>query len=156
MADLVIAGFHRDFRFLSNFWEGPQPVLYRGSWPTAEHAYQAAKSYDPAHVERVRQATSPRDAKRAGRSASLVPHWETTKVLVMWQVLIAKFGGDHELWARLVETNGYHLVEGNTWHDQFWGSCTCVQRSCQPPGENWLGRLLMVVRDANPAGLGES
>ena len=32
------------------------------------------------------------------------------------------------------------LVEGNTWGDRFWGVCGGV-------GLNWLGRLLMQVRD---------
>lgn len=152
----VIDRFDGNHRFLSNFHEGAAPVAYRGYWRTAEHAYQAAKSYDPAHVERVRQATTPGQAKRAGREAVLVPHWDTTKVLVMWQVLVAKFGGqDYSLWARLVDTRPALLVEGNTWHDQFWGDCACGREACAGAGENWLGRLLMVVRDANPAGLAQ-
>lgn len=154
MTTAVIDRFDGEHRFLSNFYVGPHPVVYRGHWPTAEHAYQAAKSYDPHHVQRVRAALTPGEAKRAGRGAVLVPHWETTRVLVMWQVLVAKFGRDLDLWDRLVATGYARLVEGNHWHDQFWGDCHCDQRpGCAAPGENWLGRLLEVVRDANPSAL---
>lgn len=153
MTALTIDRFEGEHRFLSNFYEGAAPVVYRGTWRTAEHAYQAAKSYDPAHVQRVLACTTPGQAKRAGREAVLVPHWDTTRVLVMWEVLVAKFGGqDLSLWARLVDTRPALLVEGNTWHDQFWGNCTCP-RHVNLLGENWLGRLLMVVRDANPSRL---
>lgn len=143
----VIDRFQGDLRFLSNFYAGHHPVTHRGiPWPTAEHAYQAAKSFNAPHVNRIWACESPGDAKRAGRSVALPPHWGTSRVLVMWGVLCAKFEDPHLL-ERLRETGGAVLVEGNTWHDQFWGSCTCVQRACQPPGENWLGRLLMVLRD---------
>lgn len=33
-----------------------------------------------------------------------------------------------------------------SWHDNFWGNCTCVK--CENiEGQNWLGKLLMKVRD---------
>lgn len=41
---------------------------------------------------------------------------------------------------KLLATGDAELVEGNTWGDRFWGVCNGV-------GQNWLGRLLMQVRD---------
>ena len=42
----------------------------------------------------------------------------------------------------LLETGDAILEEGNIWHDFFWG----VDASSRY-GENWLGKLLMELRD---------
>ena len=45
----------------------------------------------------------------------------------------------------LLSTGGGDLVEGNRWHDNFWGRCVC--RACRRiGGANVLGTLLMQVR----------
>jgi len=36
------------------------------------------------------------------------------------------------------------LAEYNTWHDRYWGICTC--KVCHKQGENHLGLLLMKIR----------
>jgi predicted NAD-dependent protein-ADP-ribosyltransferase YbiA (DUF1768 family) len=46
---------------------------------------------------------------------------------------------------QLLDTHGVLLVEGNTWHDQVWGSCRCDDH-CDTPGGNALGVILMAVR----------
>ena len=38
------------------------------------------------------------------------------------------------------------LIEGNTWHDNYWGDCSC-NRCKSKSGENMLGILLMELRD---------
>ena len=45
-----------------------------------------------------------------------------------------------ELGNKLLETGNQELVEGNTWGDIFWGVCN-------GKGQNWLGKILMMVRD---------
>jgi predicted NAD-dependent protein-ADP-ribosyltransferase YbiA (DUF1768 family) len=42
-------------------------------------------------------------------------------------------------------THPHRLVEGNTWHDPFWGDCHCGR--CPADGENMLGGVLMELRD---------
>lgn len=42
--------------------------------------------------------------------------------------------------AMLLATEDVELVEGNSWNDTFWGVCKGV-------GLNWLGQILMKVRD---------
>lgn len=37
------------------------------------------------------------------------------------------------------------IIEWNTWHDQFWGKCSCDE--CGGCGENYLGLELMVIRE---------
>jgi predicted NAD-dependent protein-ADP-ribosyltransferase YbiA (DUF1768 family) len=43
------------------------------------------------------------------------------------------------------------MIEGNWWHDNFWGDCYCNNKSgkhpeCLKPGLNKLGLLLMNLR----------
>lgn len=70
---------------------------------------------------------------------------------VMSSLLRVKFA-EPGLRDKLLRTADRPLVEGNTWHDNFWGKCSC--RKCgllvQNGGleqENWLGKLLEVVRE---------
>jgi predicted NAD-dependent protein-ADP-ribosyltransferase YbiA (DUF1768 family) len=47
---------------------------------------------------------------------------------------------------QLVLTGEEKLVEGNYWHDNFWGSCICEK--CQRKLKlNWLGQILMEERN---------
>jgi len=48
---------------------------------------------------------------------------------------------------RLKNTEGYELIEGNFWHDCYWGNCSC-EKCKNIEGQNVLGRLLMKVRTA--------
>jgi predicted NAD-dependent protein-ADP-ribosyltransferase YbiA (DUF1768 family) len=38
------------------------------------------------------------------------------------------------------------LIEGNYWHDNCWGSCTCI-KCADRPKQNALGKILMLVRE---------
>ena len=40
----------------------------------------------------------------------------------MKKILEQKFS-DTELKKKLVDTGNEKIIEGNTWHDNFWGSC---------------------------------
>lgn len=143
----VIAEFRGRFRFLSNFWLAE--VWFEGvCYPSLEHAFQAAKTLDPGEREWIRQASSPKQAKRrggrcgeGGRRITLRRDWEAVKVEVMRELIAIKFAAGSELARRLLATGERELVEGNWWGDRFWGVC-------DGRGENWLGRLLMERRAA--------
>ena len=45
----------------------------------------------------------------------------------------------------LLATGGEELIEGNWWHDNFFGVCTCGP--CDGKGKNNLGKILMRVRE---------
>ena len=63
----------------------------------------------------------------------------------MYQCVKAKFQ-DPELKNLLLETKHRYLVEGTTWHDNYWGNCSCEKcKSIQ--GNNQLGKTLMRVRE---------
>ena len=63
----------------------------------------------------------------------------------MEEVVAAKFNHNPDLAGQLLATEGFLLVEGNTWHDQVWGSCRCDDHR-DSPGANALGVILMHVR----------
>jgi ribA/ribD-fused uncharacterized protein len=118
-----------------------RPVEYA----TAEHLFQASKTEDPGWQKRIAEAFTPAAAKTLGRCAPLRPYWENDKFGVMHDVLKAKFNQNQDLGRRLAATAPEPLMEGNTWHDQTWGDCTCPEHAAIP-GLNALGVILMRVR----------
>lgn len=133
----IIDRFEGEHAFLSNF--------HPGGPNTVEHGFQANKTLDSGWFNRILAAPTPGKAKRLGRKAPLRPDWENVKVPVMLDLLRVKFSVP-ALRERLLATGNAELIEGNTWHDNFWGDCTCGRPECQEPGNNTLGDLLMQVR----------
>lgn len=129
--------FRGEYWFLSNFY--PSEVEYEGiSYPTVEHAYQAAKTPDIKQRASIAVAETPGKARKLGRKLDIYQNWDNMRVLVMRELLRKKFS-DKELFRRLKAIEGY-IVEENWWGDTFWGVCN-------GKGENKLGRLLMDIRD---------
>jgi ribA/ribD-fused uncharacterized protein len=145
---MAVERFQGEYRFLSNFF--PSPVTYGDvTYPTAEHAYQAAKTREPAVRSRVASLATPGEAKRYGRLILLREGWERAKKPVMLVVVLTKFTQNPELGAMLADTADVDdplLTEGNHWHDNYWGDCYCPKCEAKP-GLNYLGRVLMAVRD---------
>lgn len=140
-----IRHFSYEYNFLSNFFPcpiaGPSGLIY----PSVEHAYQAAKSLDPAVHERFQQTPSAGLVKRLGRSITIRPNWEQLKLPNMRRFLEQKFHRTTALSLRLEKTGKRPLIEGNTWHDNFWGACSC--ENCRHRAQfNHLGRQLMEIR----------
>lgn len=132
-----ISDFRGESRWLSNF-HLVKVELDGVPYSSTENAYQAAKTLDP-DLRRVFRTCTPSEAKRHGRLLALRPDWEAVKVPVMLDLLRQKFAHP-ELRAKLLATGDAQLIEGNWWNDTFWGVCRGI-------GQNWLGRLLMQVRD---------
>lgn len=124
--------FEGPYRFLSNFDRELDGT-------TLEHKYQASKTLNPAEVAYVLAARTPAEAKKRGRQVTLRPDWEAVKREVMLDLLREKFGKPPYR-AMLLATGTAHLEEGNWWGDRYWGTVQGV-------GANWLGKLLMVVRE---------
>lgn len=138
-----IIEFQGKYRWLSNFW--PCEFLVWGyTFPSAEHAYQAAKA--PQLTEQwhaIRTAMSPGAAKRLGAKVQLSHRWdETTRLSTMLDVVRAKFMQNPELAERLSATHDALLEEGNRWGDRFWGVSPAGTRN----GRNELGKIIMHVR----------
>lgn len=138
MTKLVIDSFRGDFGFLSNFYEAT--IYVDGQrYASVEHAYQAFKTADPWSRKLIREAKTPGIAKKLGKSVKLRPDWESVKVDLMRDFVRKKFDNPF-LAPLLLATDDAELIEGNTWNDTFWGVC-------RGQGQNWLGKILMEVRD---------
>lgn len=135
--------FKNEHEWLSNFY--PCTVRMRGQvFPSSEHAFQAAKTLYMDERARIATLTAGQ-AKRAGRSVELRPDWENIKDKVMMAIVLYKFKYNPELQEKLLATKDALLVEGNWWHDNYWGNCIC--QGCKDKiGKNKLGRILMQVR----------
>jgi hypothetical protein len=156
-----VTQFRDEFRFLSNFFV--RPVDYEGvTYPSNEHAYQAAKTTDWVLRLAIAALPTPGEAKRRGRSLPLRPDWENVKHAVMLQVTLAKYLLHADLRAALLGTGDRLLIEGNTWGDWEWGAVPFPGPDNAGPlpvwrvgetnrdwlaGNNWLGWTLMTVRD---------
>ena len=140
-----IKRFDGEYEFLSNFYT--TEVEYQGDkYPSSEHAFQAAKTDCDVERYEIKIASTAGKAKRLGRAATLRKSWESEKIAVMAEVLEDKFSEGSKLADRLLATGDAQLIEGNYWHDNFWGDCTCG-RCKSIKGENWLGKLLMKRRE---------
>ena len=141
----IIGDFSGDFNFLSNFSQHSFRDETDTLWRTAEHYYQAWKTLDFAERGKIWSADSPGQAKRFGQDVTLRDDWVYAKFDVMQNGLELKFDQNDDIRRLLLQTDGYHLVEGNYWHDNVWGECNCA-KCIGISGANWLGVLLMKLR----------
>jgi ribA/ribD-fused uncharacterized protein len=137
----TISDFHGDNFFLSNFF--PCQVIFQGeTYPTVEHAFQAAKTLDQEQRQSILQAATTAQAKELGRNVTMRQDWEQIKFDIMLELLKQKFSRV-DLRKSLLKTGDAELIEGNTWGDEVWG---CVLINNKWIGKNHLGKLLMQVR----------
>jgi len=144
---MIINRFVGKYRFLSNFYlcpikvqeDVPEQGIVNVVYPSVEHAYQAAKSFESWYKRGLRETDSPVDAKRMGKGIRLRPDWDSVKVNIMLELLHKKFS-QPDLRAMLLSTGDAELIEGNDRGDKEWGVYG-------GDGENLLGKLLMRVRD---------
>ena len=136
----TIYRFEKEYRFLSNFWRCD--ILFEDiTYPTAEHAYQAAKTTDQEIKQIFAKLPSPADAKKLGQTIELRRGWDKMKVLYMRRIVEAKFSQHPDLMEKLLATQPGEIIEGNNWGDTFWGQCPIGK------GKNELGKILMSIRD---------
>lgn len=173
MSAIKFFAVDEEFGELSNFFLLKPPLVYRGrTYRTSEHLYQAMKfMYEGAneatlaHAERVRTARTPYMAKLLTKTRAEVhaqwpwqqrlldqvdeavasgarsdAQWQERKRDVMYEVLLAKFRGNAHC-AAVLRATGDAVLEECSLHDAYWGT------GRDGRGANWLGQLLMRVRD---------
>ncbi|MBR3438368.1 MAG: NADAR family protein [Clostridia bacterium] len=141
----VINDFREENAFLSNFYS--HPFKYKGLvYKNAEAAFQAQKCATDEEKIKYTEITNPVVAKRMGKKEPGFPSdWDEICYGIMKDILICKFAVP-ELREKLLATGDAELIEGNRWHDNRWGSCTC-ERCSKKEGLNWLGKILMEIRN---------
>lgn len=145
MQKSTIDHFKNDYEKFSNFY--PVVVRYEGrSYPSVEHAYVAVKTKNEMFRKMISElpAKDAGKAKNLGRKVKLRPLWDLMKYSVMERLLYQKFSYA-EFNELLLSTEDAIIIEGNYWHDNYWGNCYC--KKCEKiEGKNKLGKLLMVTR----------
>lgn len=150
----VIAFYERQkpHGFLSSLSDSP--IEFEGmTFPTAEHAYQAGKTKDPAIKKWLLSAPKPRHVAQAAHTLTdeddgLDPNWNKAKFARMKAIIRAKFEQNPELKRQLLETGDAVLVEAGPTSKGVNGQANIVWGvpADGHPGKNALGRLLMEVR----------
>ena len=139
-----IKRFKGKSEFLSNYFK--HDFVHKGIiFKTAEHAFHWEKAITSLDKEKIASFESASEAKKYGRKIKCdIEEWNKTKFSKIKEVLVSKFK-DANLKQLLLETKKKILTEGNNWHDNIWGNCTCTK--CKEiPGQNNLGKLLMEIR----------
>ena len=134
---MIINRFRGEYAFLSNFYVEPDGTF-------VERDYQAGKATDDRDLQWILTATTPAGARKRGRTIEVRKDWDDAKVSLMLRLVREKFANHSVLKAKLLATGDALLVEGNQWHDNFWGACTCAK--CGSKGKNMLGIILHIVR----------
>jgi len=136
----LIDRFEGAFRWLSNFY--PCDVPYEDMiYPSAEHAFVAAKTEDQTLRLKIQEIETPGWAKKFGRKLELRPNWNDIRIEEMRKIVSAKFEHNPWLMDKLLDTAPHELVEGNYWNERFWG------KDLAGYGENHLGKILMEIRN---------
>lgn len=150
----MIKEFQGRWRFLSNFY--PCKIEHKGIiYPAVENFYVAMKVTDMQLIdgkyytandfrELCAKIVDPADVKHLGQKVKLRKDWDNKKLDFMKYGINEKFK-DEYLASLLLMTGDQELIEGNWWHDNYWGFCSC--KKCDNKGENNLGKILMEVRD---------
>ena len=149
-----INSFRGRFGFLSNFY--PCVIEHKGIvYPSVEHYYVALKVTQmqfidgvyytaPDFRELIARVIDAGDVKKLGRRVKVRSDWDQKKLEFMEWGVREKFK-DPNLSEMLLDTGDLELIEGNNWHDIFWGKCSCPK--CNGSGENYLGKILMKIRE---------
>ena len=149
-----INSFRGRYYFLSNFY--PCKIEHKGiTYPSVEHYYVALKVTQmqfidgvyytaPDFRELIARIPDAGDVKKLGSRVKVRQDWEEKKLDFMNWGIREKFK-DPKLCEMLLDTGNLELIEGNFWHDVFWGQCSCPK--CNSIGENHLGKILMKIRE---------
>lgn len=145
----MILEFKDENAFLSNFW-GCKITYWRFGiqyfFDSSEHLFMSFKNTTKEWHQQCSNLAgyTPGQIKRLARKVDLVSNWEDIKYECMTIAVTAKFSQNEDLKAKLLATGKQNLVEGNFHNDKIWGVCL---KSSPNVGENYLGRILMSVRD---------
>lgn len=141
----TISSFTGKYKFLRTDY--PCMVELDGLlYPSAEHAFQAAKTLDDNHRRNFQVMNGADTARYFGRRVKLRDDWEDVKVDIMERIMLDKFTrsdpfpSQAELRCKLLDTGDARIEYANKRGDMFWGTVN-------GEGDNVLGKILMDVRE---------
>lgn len=141
----AITRFRGRYWFLSNFY--PAKVRYGDEvYPSVEHAYQAAKTYDRKVRKHIRRCNQPAAARAMGKEVVLKDGWDKKRDRVMLRLLRQKFEIP-KLRKLLLETGDAYIWHYNEHGETYWGVAISKFQRYADAGSNRLGQLIMQVRD---------
>ena len=116
--------------------------IWDTSFPTAEHAYQAARIKPGKEREEIRSAASPGDAWRLGqkhKKDSTLRSDAFDKDAVMEEIFRAKISQHPDVESILKESGGATILKNHP-DDYYWGT------GADGSGQNEMGKLWMRLR----------
>ncbi len=137
---ILFYGPQGKYGYLSNWYLSP--ICLKGKiWASAEHYYHAQKFADTENEEICRRLATPRETLEFSRRPDVTvdPDWDSKKVSVLTEALIAKFTQNPELGELLIATGDREIAEASP-IDSFWGL------GKDGTGRNELGKILMDIR----------
>ena len=149
----MINRFEGRYNFLSNFY--PCKIEHQGIvYNSVEAFYVAMKCnsnqtfdgvyYTPVDFrEMIARIQNTGFVKKIGQKIKVRSDWDSKKLEFMTWAVNEKFK-DPALKEMLLMTENKQIIEGNWWHDNFYGQCSCEK--CAGKGKNHLGKLLMEIR----------
>jgi ribA/ribD-fused uncharacterized protein len=140
-----VVAFNGAYSPLSNFHTEPFD-LNGVEVASAEHAYQASKCSSPTQRARVLKASTPASAKLLGKSVRRIEGFDRLRLALMYVLKKEQVRQLKSLRNALVRSAPKLLIEGNGWHDNYWGACHCAACS-ELPKRNMLGRIYHQIRD---------
>lgn len=141
-----IDSFSGRYEFLSNFYNCS--VKFNGiTYGHSEGAFQAQKTLNENQRLEISKMTAGQSKRYCGRKGpiTLREDWEQVKDNIMYEIVKEKFSQNSDIRDKLLATGDIELIEGTTWHDNYWGNCTC-DKCANIEGKNMLGKILMKVR----------
>jgi len=150
LGNVIIDDFRGEYFFLSNFYL--REITFHGiKFHSTEQAYMWCKTQVPEEQAAILALPTPGQVKlycsEESGKITLREGWDNLRTFEMYNVVLAKFDQHTDLAERLIATEDALLIEGNWWHDNFWGDCTCGKKEeCKMPGRNMLGQIHMKIR----------
>ncbi len=139
-----IYGFQGEYRWLSNFWILPEPIMVQGiPFNHTEALYVVRKCgiVERGTMEMLASLT-PGECKKWGQEVPMAKSWAYNRVGMMRNILVKKFEIP-EMREKLLATGDAEIVEANRWGDTFWGVDEATGE-----GLNTLGKLIMGIRES--------
>lgn len=113
-------------------------------WPTSEHYYQSMKfTQNPDLRKKILNSATPRDAFTIAQQNKITidKDWQSRSLKTMIKIVWLKFNQHDDLKELLLTTGKKTLIEDAGNKDAFYGA------GADYKGNNWLGCILMAVRD---------